>query len=74
MPVTSSRFRVAPGSSEMLPVVGCSPNGRSDRAQMSAFAGAIEDYLRRETAGIARYVDELNEHSPFRARSSPPPS
>ncbi len=32
-----------------------------------AFAGAIEDYLKRETAGIARYVDELNEHSPFRA-------
>ena len=39
-----------------------------------AFADAIEDYLRRETAGIARYVDELNEHSPFRAPSSPPPS
>jgi hypothetical protein len=31
-----------------------------------AFAGAIEDYLKRETAGIARYVDELNEHSPFK--------
>jgi predicted N-acyltransferase len=39
-----------------------------------AFADAIEDYLRRETAGIARYVDELNEHSPFRAPSIPPPS
>jgi hypothetical protein len=39
-----------------------------------AFAGAIEDYLKRETAGIARYVDELNEHSPFRAPSTPPPS
>jgi predicted N-acyltransferase len=34
-----------------------------------AFASAIEDYLRRETAGIARYVDELNEHSPFREPS-----
>ena len=33
----------------------------------SAFSQAIEDYLRRETAGISRYVDELNEHSPFRA-------
>jgi hypothetical protein len=32
-----------------------------------AFADAIEDYLKRETAGVARYVDELNEHSPFRA-------
>ena len=29
------------------------------------FARAIEDYLARESAGIARYVDELNEHSPF---------
>jgi hypothetical protein len=38
----------------------------------ASFASAIEDYLRRETAGIARYVDELNEHSPFRAPSSPP--
>jgi uncharacterized protein len=34
------------------------------------FADAIEDYLKRETAGIARYVDELNEHSPFRDGSS----
>jgi len=31
-----------------------------------AFASAIEDYLKREGAGIARYVDELNELSPFR--------
>jgi predicted N-acyltransferase len=31
-----------------------------------AFASAIEQYLSRESAGIARYVDELNEHSPFR--------
>jgi len=30
------------------------------------FARAVEDYLERETAGIARYVDELNEHTPFR--------
>jgi len=32
-----------------------------------AFAGAIEAYLKRESAGIARYVNELNEHSPFKA-------
>jgi len=32
-----------------------------------AFASAIEDYLKRETAGIARYVNELNDHSPFRS-------
>ena len=34
-----------------------------------AFADAIEDYLKRETAGIARYVDELNEHTPFKAQA-----
>jgi len=31
-----------------------------------AFARAIDDYLAREGAGIAEYVDELNERSPFR--------
>jgi len=31
------------------------------------FAQAIEDYLARETRGIARYVNELNEHSPFKS-------
>jgi hypothetical protein len=31
------------------------------------FARAIEDYLERERAGIVRYVNELNEHSPFKA-------
>jgi predicted N-acyltransferase len=30
------------------------------------FARAVEDYLARETAGIARYVNELNEHTPFK--------
>ena len=30
------------------------------------FFRAIEDYLERESAGIGNYVDELNEHSPFR--------
>jgi predicted N-acyltransferase len=39
-----------------------------------AFASAIEDYLARESAGIARYVDELNEHSPFRTPASASPS
>jgi len=38
------------------------------------FARAIEDYLERESAGIARYVDELNEHSPFRTGASASPS
>jgi len=30
------------------------------------FAQAIEDYLRRESGGIAHYVDELNDRSPFK--------
>jgi predicted N-acyltransferase len=30
------------------------------------FSDAIEDYLKRESSGVARYVDELNEHSPFK--------
>jgi predicted N-acyltransferase len=30
------------------------------------FADAVERFLERETAGIAHYVDELNEHAPFR--------
>jgi len=30
------------------------------------FARAVEDFLSREKEGIGRYVDELNEHSPFR--------
>lgn len=32
----------------------------------SRFSRAIEDYLERESAGVARYVDELNEHTPFK--------
>ncbi len=30
------------------------------------FARAIEQFLEREGAGMARYVDELSEHSPFK--------
>ena len=30
------------------------------------FARAIENFLEREGAGVARYVDELCEHSPFK--------
>jgi predicted N-acyltransferase len=32
-----------------------------------AFADAIEHFLRRESGGIESYIDELNEHSPFKA-------
>jgi predicted N-acyltransferase len=31
------------------------------------FARAVEQFLERESAGIERYVDELCEHSPFKA-------
>ena len=30
------------------------------------FADAVEKFLRREAAGVARYIDELGEHSPFK--------
>ena len=35
------------------------------------FARAVEDFLAREARGIAHYVDELNEHTPFRSGGSP---
>jgi len=31
------------------------------------FAAAIENFLEKETRGIAHYIDELNERQPFRA-------
>jgi hypothetical protein len=30
------------------------------------FANAVEEFLQRETGGIERYIDELNEGSPFK--------
>lgn len=30
------------------------------------FSQAIEDFLQRETKGVAMYIDELNEHTPFK--------
>jgi predicted N-acyltransferase len=33
------------------------------------FAHAVEDFLNRETRGIAGYVDELNEHTPYKSAS-----
>jgi predicted N-acyltransferase len=35
----------------------------------SRFARAIEDYLAREAQGIAQYVNELHEHTPFKVTS-----
>jgi hypothetical protein len=34
------------------------------------FASAVEDYLAREAQGIAQYVNELNEHTPFKVSSA----
>lgn len=31
------------------------------------FSGAVEHFLKRETGGIDLYLDELNDHSPFRS-------
>jgi hypothetical protein len=38
------------------------------------FARAVEDFLAREARGIAHYVDELNEHAPFRAAGAAAPA
>jgi len=32
------------------------------------FARAVEQFLERETAGVDRYLDELNERAPFKKR------
>ncbi|MBL8383501.1 MAG: N-acetyltransferase [Burkholderiales bacterium] len=34
------------------------------------FADAVEDFLKRESAGIHRYVNELQEHAPFKQPSA----
>jgi hypothetical protein len=31
-----------------------------------AFANAVANFLQREQGGIENYIDELNEHSPFK--------
>ena len=36
------------------------------------FAAAVEDFLRRESRGIAAYVDELGARSPFKSDGSEP--
>jgi uncharacterized protein len=35
------------------------------------FASAVEEFLQRESGGIERYVDELNENSPFKRATQP---
>ena len=46
----------------LLPVETCSAHWLAH----PEFARAVEDFLEREGSGIARYVDELCEHSPFK--------
>ena len=46
----------------LMPVEALSAHWLAD----ARFARAVEDFLRREGAGVARYVDELCDHSPFR--------
>jgi len=46
----------------LLPVEAQSAHWLAD----ARFARAVEEFLAREGAGIARYVNELSEHSPFK--------
>jgi uncharacterized protein len=52
----------------LLPVSTCSAHWIADRR----FASAIDDFLHREGAGVHAYVGELNDRSPFKARSDDP--
>jgi predicted N-acyltransferase len=31
------------------------------------FASAVDDFLAREGSGVEHYIDELREHTPFKA-------
>ena len=46
----------------LLPVRTWSAHWLAD----TRFASAVEDFLAREGAGVASYIDELNERNPFR--------
>ena len=52
----------------LLPVVTSSAHWLRD----ARFAGAVADFLAREGAGVAQYVDELRERNPFRQGDGPP--
>ena len=51
----------------LLPVATQSAHWLAD----PRFARAVEDFLEREGAHVGAYVDELREHSPFKAGVSP---
>jgi predicted N-acyltransferase len=52
----------------LMPVETCSAHWLA----RPEFAQAIEQFLARESHGMARYIDELNEHSPFKNADGPP--
>ncbi|HMW24465.1 MAG TPA: GNAT family N-acetyltransferase [Burkholderiaceae bacterium] len=52
----------------LLPVTTWSAH----RLAHPAFDDAVARYLAREGEGLAAYVDELREHSPFKAEAEPP--
>jgi uncharacterized protein len=51
----------------LMPVRTWSAHWIADRR----FASAVDEFLQREGAGVEAYVDELNEHSPFRRSPVP---
>ena len=54
----------------LMPVETCSAHWLA----RPEFARAIEQFLARESRGIERYVDELNERSPFRRTDGAAPN
>jgi predicted N-acyltransferase len=53
----------------LMPVQTCSAHWLA----RPEFAKAIEQFLTRESSGMERYLDELNERSPFRHADGPAP-
>jgi predicted N-acyltransferase len=46
------------------------PTASSHWLAHPAFADAVNDFLAREGQAIASYVDELGEHTPFKAKGA----
>ncbi len=53
----------------LMPIQTCSTHWLA----RPEFAQAIEQFLARESRGMERYLDELNDHSPFRQAEGPSP-
>ena len=50
----------------LMPVETCSAHWLAH----PQFAAAVDDFLARETRGVARYMDELNERAPFKQETA----